>query len=446
MDSPPRSQSPLNNSSPNLTSDFKQAFLSPSQLSKQRWKILSLILINTLAYSFAYFLLLKIAVDKPVNFDQSEPRKYVFLAPILFGILIYHFDAKRAYQFISGASALAVTLALLDHGGVGIRHNLLFNLGHAAFYGSYLGLFVAHMSLIAKYFREKELSLAMGTLILSPLISSYLGSILYPSRKLSESGGLSILYLIGISCLLGIITVLFLAKLDKKPQDEVVILEEPKVSLIEDLRFIKPVTFLLMGGIFLFCLTNYFSILINALYTRYRNSGRSDENIERCNRMLNLSNLVAAATSILFALLADKIGKRIIMMLLSFLVALLGVITMILDDSSPDFLFLFLASVILYFATYSFYTFSWACLSLSVPQRVFGIIFGLTYGAMFLKDWANNVSLPICLVACVLGATAMIAGLVLNKKNGGNLDSFSMKDDDKVTDTTSFTTLRVDNS
>jgi len=442
-----------NNASPTLPPSPNQpAVPSPPEISKQRLKILPLILISTAAYSFAESLLYRMEVESSLRVgQQSHPANYAYIFPILCGIIIYRFGAKRAYQFIAGASALAVALAA---SGFEKKSFEPFEYGEFFFYGSRFGLYAIHIFMIAKYFREKGLSLAMGAFSIFPIVPEILLNVLYPTRELGDFNGWPISEMFEISCVLGVIAVLILTKLDKEAQPEGGIPEENQLCLMRDLRSITAITYILMGGIIIFTFMYYLGLCYTQARVILDESNRFDENDEVLKRMFHLDFSSAVVVWIIFGLLADKKGKRISIMLLSFMVKMMGLIFLILASSSKNLRDVFLASVLDRIATYSFHVSSWACLSLSVPQRVLGIFLGLAYAgtclrarwSMGLVSWPPVGLLLTCGTAGVLGIILMIAGLVVNKRNGGNLNSCSMKNEREVVDLTDLELERESNS
>jgi len=432
--------------------DSSQTLLTSSsqpnpQKSSTRLQVLLLVCLSAFGYSFVDTLIGKpvpsfIPANQVNNYtDQlTHAKGFACIFPVFAGFMICCFEVHRTYQLLVGLSAISVLLTALAIEQVSMQISVI---GGALFYATNLGLWVAQTYMLIKWFKGKELSFALGTVYFANLMAGRPASNLYSFLEGTQYS--SHLYIAMVFSVLTIFAVVFLNKLDMKAQAEEAVLSHSQIlsnerSFCEDLRATKAITLVLMGATILFSLADYTTV---SLYLA-RNVLKEAEDFEKTvDRIKSVNTYLAIMLFLVFGYLADKKGKRITMMFLGFLMFFIANIGFFLADSSRNIKFLFGGISLMCISICLFQVSCWACLGLSCPKKVFGLVLSLTYATVNFVKWFRvykylsfdlNITCLACVIACILGSIFVVLTWALNKKNGGKLDSMVLKDDEDLDD------------
>jgi len=430
----PYSYAPLNNNSQQLL--LPQANPNDTFI---RWKVLLLACLSTFGVyytegliSFAEYPLIKTFNVSLVTYNTALNKVlgFVCIVPLVAGIMVYRFGVNRAYRFF----ILLLTIGRsFTFASFRTQTWTLFVTGESFFSAANYGLWVAQIYMIIKWFKGKELSFAIGIVGLTNNAAYLLALYLYAYEY---SIGLTNLLLMGVVfCIFAAIAVIILNKTDQTVKR----IEENRndLSFFRDLGLIKKPAIVLFLAIFCFSVADFSSRVMYMFDMISRFLTPTNFTLEMIDRF----NLFIPPLMLpLLGLLADWKKKRIATMFAGIITFFIGNTAFFLFHQSDDLIFIYLAFLLFRLGACLFQVSSFACVGVTTPTRVIGLLLGLIYSLVTFANWLEEyiyfdqklVMTTICYLVTgmlIIGIGLVIETWKLDKENGGKIEPRYIEND-----------------
>lgn len=260
--------------------------------------------------------------------------------------------------FLIGVSRKSFMMALVGRG--------MFGCG-----GENLDL--AQSIIVLRWFSGKELAMAFGLTSMSSLMGSVVNDNIEP--YIVEYYGLKTGLLVGvIVCILSLLATILVIKIDSSRESVIQVPESNSFKLKNIYKFNKLFLLLMINTVCMECSIYCFSYIASGFL-----QDRFNYSPVEAGSIMSVSFFVSAFLSPLFGVIADKIGKRGIMMVIANgLIVSFHVFCMVCKDNTgtPTVVTAFIGLGI-GFAIYT--TIFWTSLSYVVKQEVVGTAYGVSY-------------------------------------------------------------------
>jgi len=378
--SPTRPYNLIQLPSPDNSPQFPQE-TSPEEASKQRWKVLFLICSTTFGAYFVQSLLLRANVVREKVFDINGRdfaryvkwiTGYLYLIPLVAGLMIYRFGINKTFRCFMLPVILGSLLTVLSFM---VERSDVYLYGDSMIKGSTLGLWVAQIYMIIKWFKGKELSFAIGVLGFFKGLNFFLGTLM--NSSVERIGLLPLLSFGVVVCVLAGVAAIFMGKIDMtvRQEDGGALVEE------EEAKLNKPITIALAIIIICFKLGErerwaYLGFLFTRSQTFYK-------------AFMKVELFAIFAPIILFPLFGSFVDRkegRTAGVFSSFLLFVIGnmlfsrIIEPVESDSS---LILLVACLLFQIGSYLFEVSFWGVLGSVTPKKFLGVILGVAYSLTY---------------------------------------------------------------
>ena len=300
--------------------------------------------------------------------------------PILGGLLVDSFGVRTVLFICSIFIILGQTLFML---GVIYKSFTTALIGRFIFGCGGENLDLAQSIIVLRWFSGKELSMAFGLNSMTSLIGSVLNDNIEPI--VVEAFGLGHGLMIGlIICVLSFICTILALNLDKKRDNSIKDLQTETFQLKDLSKFNFMFALLLINTICMDCSIYCFSYIASGFL-----QDRFGYSAVEAGSLMSISFFVSACFSPVFGILADKHGKRGLMMVLADLLVVFFHLFFILCNNQPGTFSIICAFSILGIGFAIYMTVFWTSLAYVVKKEIVGTAYGLSYAI-------SNLALFIC--------------------------------------------------
>ena len=292
------------------------------------------------------------------------------LFPLFGGILIDYLGVRTVLVVCSVLIVMGQSLFLM---GVANKSFYLALIGRGLIGCGGENLDLGQSIIVLRWFTGKELAMAFGLTSMSSLIGSVINDNIEP--LIVENYGLNIGLSVGVViCSLSLLTTFFVIKVDNSREFIIQEQESQNFKLKYIYEFNKIFLLLMVNTVCMECSIYCFSYIASGFL-----QDRFNYTSVEAGSIMSVSFFVSAFLSPLFGVIADKIGKRGIMMIIANgLILLFHLFCMFCDDNTetPTILTAFIGLGI-GFAIYT--TIFWTSLSYVVKKEVVGTAYGVSY-------------------------------------------------------------------
>lgn len=357
--------------------------------------------------------------------------------PLIGGYLMDKFGARALIY----ASSLLVTIGQAVFAfGVSINSFPIALLGRGIFGCGGENLDIAQSVIVITWFAGKELSMAFGLNSTLSLLGSVLNDNIEPMvvEKTDLDTGLWVGFLV---CCASLLAAVFLNTLDRKRSKLLGIKEKTELPESERFRFRDVKEF---SNLFWILLVNCIAVDTSVYCFGYIASGFYQERFGydevQSGSIMSITFFIAAVFCPLIGLMTDKLGKRVLLIIVSAISITLFHLCCLLTPSSYRPIYPIFYLVLLGLGYSIYVTVYWAAISYIVEPKLIGTAFGTTYAVsnfglvivpIFVGYLQDNTTKDhgyfwVSFTLGVMASVGIVTGFIvyfLDMKNGGILHS-----------------------